>query len=110
MQTSNPLASLFVATTLMIGGGIASAQQTNRPWMNAQLSPEDRAELVLKELTLNEKLALIHGNGMAGEPQWQMPLTHLANGGVGYTQVKNTGKRIGAEIAEVYATLPDGGD
>ena len=25
-------------------------------------------------------------------------------------KVKNTGKRIGVEIAEVYATLPDGGD
>jgi beta-glucosidase len=54
--------------------------------MNTTLSPEDRAELVLKQLTLNEKLALVHGNGMAHESQWTMPLTHLANGGAGYVE------------------------
>src|ERR1700748_155102 len=86
MQECNPLLPLFVSTALMIGVGVASAQTTNRPWMNSQLSPGERSELVLKQLTLDEKLALVHGNGMAGELQWQMPLTHLANGGAGYTQ------------------------
>jgi beta-glucosidase len=61
-------------------------QETGRPWMNTTLSPEDRAELVLKQLTLDEKLALVHGNGMAHESQWTMPLTHLANGGAGYVE------------------------
>jgi beta-glucosidase len=31
-------------------------------------------------------LALLHGNGMANEPQWHMPLTPLTNGGAGYVQ------------------------
>jgi len=39
------------------------AQDTDRPWMNPRLSPAERAELVLKQLTLDEKLALLHGNG-----------------------------------------------
>src|ERR1700723_4608910 len=62
------------------------AQETGRPWMNTTLPPEDRAELVLKQLTLDEKLALVHGNGMAHESQWTMPLTHLADGGAGYVE------------------------
>jgi beta-glucosidase len=86
MQKCNPPLSLFVVTSLIIGIGSAWAQETNRPWMNSQLSPEERSELVLKQLTLDEKLALLHGNGMAGELQWQMPLTGLTNGGAGYTQ------------------------
>ncbi len=63
-----------------------AAQDTARPWMNPGLSPEERADMVLKQLTLDEKLALLHGNGMAHNPQWTMPLTHLANGGAGYVE------------------------
>ncbi|WP_169746953.1 beta-glucosidase [Edaphobacter aggregans] len=56
-----------------------------RPWMNTSLSPDQRAELVLKQLTLDEKIGLLHGNGMAHASQWQMPLTYLSNGGAGMT-------------------------
>ena len=34
-------------------------------------------------MTLEEKIALLHRNGMQHAPQWQMPLTHLSNGGAG---------------------------
>jgi beta-glucosidase len=63
-----------------------TAQVADRPWMNPKLSPEERADIVLKYLTLDEKLALLHGNGMAHASQWQMPLTHLTNGGAGYVE------------------------
>jgi beta-glucosidase len=56
----------------------------DRPWMNKGLSPEERADLVLKQMTLDEKIDLLHGNGMAHTGNWQMPLTHLSNGGAGY--------------------------
>ena len=60
--------------------------------MNPKLSPEERTELVLKQLTLDEKLGLLHGNGMAHVPEWQMPLTPLTNGGAGYVEgVKRLG-------------------
>ena len=65
---------------------VAIAQSADRPWMNPGLAPEERTELALKQLTLDEKLALLHGNGMAHASQWQMPLTHLANGGAGYVE------------------------
>lgn len=86
MQQCNSQLPLLILTAAIIGVAGASAQETNRPWMNSQLSPGERSELVLKQLTLDEKLALVHGNGMSGEPQWLMPLTPLTNGGAGYTQ------------------------
>jgi beta-glucosidase len=71
---------------------VAVAQNADRPWMNPTLSPEERADLVLKQMTLDEKLALLHGNGMANNPQWTMPLTPFTNGGAGYVEgVKRLG-------------------
>jgi len=52
--------------------------------MDTSLPAQERAELVLKKMTLDEKLALLHGNGMPGASNWQMPLTNLGNGGAGY--------------------------
>jgi beta-glucosidase len=77
---------LITANAIIAGTSSATAQVTDLPWMNTKLSPEERAELVLKELTLEEKIALLHGNGMAHVPNWQMPLTPLANGGAGYVE------------------------
>lgn len=80
----------FLCTGIAALGTIMSpfavAQAADRPWMNPKLPPEERADLVLKQLTLDEKLALLHGNGMAHADQWQMPLTHLSNGGAGYVE------------------------
>jgi beta-glucosidase len=77
---------------LMAGAGPLRAQNPNQPWMNSSLSPEERADLVLKQMTLDEKIALLHGNGMAHAPQWQMPLTSISNGGAGYVEgVKRLG-------------------
>ncbi len=37
-------------------------------------------------MTLAEKIALLHGNGMAHAAQWQMPLTSQSNGGAGMVE------------------------
>ena len=53
------------------------------PWMNPSLSPDKRADLVLKQLTLDEKIALLHGVGMPTD----QPVTlenAASNRGVGY--------------------------
>jgi beta-glucosidase len=77
---------------LLAAASSVMAQNANQPWMNSSLSPEERAELVLKQMTLEEKIALLHGNGMEHAPQWQMPLTHVSNGGAGYVEgVKRLG-------------------
>jgi beta-glucosidase len=55
----------------------------NRPWMNSSLSPDERADLVLKEMTLDEKIDLLHGNGMPGWGRTR-PNAYLGNGGAGF--------------------------
>jgi beta-glucosidase len=61
----------------------AGAEGAGRPWMDKSLSPDERAGLVLKEMTLDEKIDLLHGQGMPG---WSrpMPRTYLGNGGAGF--------------------------
>jgi beta-glucosidase len=83
---SYPIFTVIAALALISAASIAAAQNKDRPWMNPSLSPEERADLVLKQLTLDEKLALLHGNGMAHAPQWQMTLSNLTNGGAGYVE------------------------
>src|ERR1700676_2566588 len=92
-DSSFQLVFIFAAILgALSAASVAIAQSADRPWMNSSLAPDERAELVLKQMTLDEKLALLHGNGMAHAPQWQMPLTHLANGGAGYVEgVKRLG-------------------
>ncbi|MGA2576411.1 MAG: hypothetical protein ABSH24_10350 [Bryobacteraceae bacterium] len=36
------------------------------PWMNKSLSPDQRADLIVTQMTVDEKISLLHGNG------WQM--------------------------------------
>ena len=86
------LCTVIAGLGTLIATSVAAAQVADGPWMNPKLSPEERAGMVLKQLTLDEKLALLHGNGMAHAPQWQMPLSHLTNGGAGYVEgVKRLG-------------------
>jgi len=51
--------------------------------MNSSLSPDERAALVVKEMTLDEKVSLLHGTGMAGLSPMS-PLAEKSNGGAGY--------------------------
>jgi len=53
------------------------------PWMNASLSADERAGLVIKEMTLDEKIALLHGVGMPTDDQ-VTPENAASNRGVGY--------------------------
>jgi beta-glucosidase len=53
------------------------------PWSNSALSPDERADLVLKELTLDEKIALLHGVGMPTDEPVNLE-NAPSNRGVGY--------------------------
>jgi beta-glucosidase len=61
-----------------------TGETATKPWMDRSLPPDARANLLLQQMTLDEKLSLLHGNGMAREAQWQRPLTRDSNGGAGY--------------------------
>jgi beta-glucosidase len=79
-----PLAALCA----VLGAGMQGTAQRRQPapagpWMNTALSPDERADLVIKEMTLDEKIALLHGVGMpTDEPV--TPENAASNRGVGY--------------------------
>lgn len=56
------IASFIGAALLALGGTCVAvpASTPARPWMNTHLSPDQRAELVLKAMTQDEKFHLIH--------------------------------------------------
>ena len=63
--------------------GQSGDQTKSLPWMDASLPPDQRADRVLKEMTLDEKIGLVHGEGMPG---WGKPRpnAYLGNGGAGF--------------------------
>lgn len=54
------------------------------PWMNKSLSPEERADLVIKQMTLDEKIQLVHGAGW-GVLRPGAPVPARSNLGAGFT-------------------------
>jgi beta-glucosidase len=83
---------LLVVAGWIVACGVGMAQKKADtakpagPWMDASLPAEQRAEMVLKEMTLDEKILLVHGeetprskNLSPEMQQWQL----LGNKGVG---------------------------
>ena len=64
-------------------GGKTASDLAGKSWMNQSLSPDERAAAVLKEMTLDEKISLLHGTGMRGLSPMS-PLSAHSNGGAGY--------------------------
>jgi beta-glucosidase len=80
-------ALLLLSVAVLVVPGFAQRRsqpaKPNGPWMNTSLSPDERADLVIKEMTLDEKIATLHGVGMPTDD----PLTEEnmpSNRGVGY--------------------------
>ena len=57
-------------------------QPKHYPWSDTSLSPDARADLVIKEMTLDEKISLLHGGGMS----FFSTAPTESNGGAGYTK------------------------
>jgi beta-glucosidase len=80
---SGLLATAFVYLPKQGAAQKSALSQLERPWLDRNISPDQRAEFVLKVMTLDEKIALLHGVGIPTEE----PLTSenaLSNRGVGY--------------------------
>jgi beta-glucosidase len=76
------VSALAFAATLAAG---AQNQSAARPWMNKSLSPDQRADLVIQQMTLDEKMNFVHGTGWNGlRPDAEIPKGSL--GGAGYVQ------------------------
>ena len=86
LHKSKPYCNLVSAVVLVFALlPLAKAQSDNKPhaWMNPSLSPDERASMVIKEMTLDEKITLLHGTGMMGLSPMS-PLAVHSNGGAGY--------------------------
>ncbi len=53
------------------------------PWMDKSLSPDQRADLVIGKMTLDEKISLLHGTGFRFGPPGSQPPTRSL-GGAGF--------------------------
>ena len=102
---------VFASLTVPAAASAApSPKSTDRPWMNTALSPGDRARLLVAQMTLDEKIAMVHGAGYPSLPNTSgyagvvpvntrlgIPALYLAdspvgvgNGSTGVTQFADT--------------------
>src|SRR5215470_17766111 len=70
--------SVLASVSAAQGPGV---EQKHYAWSDASLSPDVRADMVLKEMTLDEKISLLHGNGL----DFFSTKPAESNGGAGYT-------------------------
>src|SRR5947209_3906459 len=79
------VASLASAFTVLAPTGVAAGPRVAAPpWMNTGLAPQERAGLVVAQMTLDEKIAMVHGAG------YPLPLN-----GAGYAGVVPANTRLG---------------
>jgi beta-glucosidase len=89
-------ATLLAVAGLLTFAALASAQggrgrggvpAVTGPWSDKTLSPDQRADLVIAAMTLDEKIQLLHGGpgGMGGAPAVMPPgIVTRSNGGAGW--------------------------
>jgi beta-glucosidase len=92
------------------------APREHHPWDDKSLSPDQRADMVLKEMTLDEKMRLVHGTGW-GVLREGDPIAPGSNFAAGYVEgierlgipgVNEADSAVGARMAAYesrYATL-----
>lgn len=77
------IASVFVfgilntASPVLAGTRNHQRQKNNRPWMNQSLSPDKRADLLLKQMTLKEKAQMMHGIRTSDHYRYIPPIPRL---------------------------------
>ena len=64
-------------------GFAASRSAAQQPWMNRSLDADTRADLMIHEMTLDEKIQLVHGVGW-GVLRAGAPVPPADNGGAGF--------------------------
>lgn len=77
--------TMVVAAVLLSSAAVSVFAQTpvpQRPWMNKALTADQRADLVVHELTMAEKIQLVHGIGW-GPLREGAPVPADNNGGAG---------------------------
>jgi beta-glucosidase len=80
--------SVFAVIALASLGSAAAHAQTQpdtskMPWMNKTLPPDERADMVLGQMTLDEKIQMVHGTGW-GVLRAGAPISPRSNFGAGF--------------------------
>ena len=97
--------------SVLVAGVFAQAPQRQAapkgPWMDKSLSPDQRAEMVVQQMTLDEKISLLHGRGgfqaegaisnggagvVQGVPRLGLPPIQLADSAVGVRAAAERGR------------------
>ena len=110
------IALLLAAVPPLAPQTLDASKTSALPWMNTSLSPDQRADLVLQQMTLDEKIQLVHGTGW-GVLREGDPVPPRSNLGAGYVPGIDrlgipdinladsaTGVRLGA-LQSRYSTL-----
>jgi beta-glucosidase len=103
----------------------SQSQSGTQPWMNAKLSSDERADLLLKQMTLDEKIQLLHGSFGAplgklvptappralggdgfvpGIPRLGIPDLNLIGAGLGVTDL---GHRVNGQSTALPSSLAE---
>jgi len=78
------LLALCLAASAQGQGGRGGTPAVTGPWSDKSLSPDQRADLLIGQMTLDEKIQLLHGSqGGRGAPS-AAPATSRSNGGAGW--------------------------
>src|ERR1035437_6030016 len=78
------LFALGLAASAQGQGGRGGTPAVTGPWSDKSLSPDQRADLLIGQMTLDEKIQLLHGSqGGRGAPS-AAPATSRSNGGAGW--------------------------
>ena len=56
----------FFAALVTSGMSQSGGVTPQHPWMDRNLAPDRRADLVIAQMTLDEKIGLVHGAGLVG--------------------------------------------
>jgi beta-glucosidase len=96
--------------------GVAQKAAASQPWMDAALDPDTRADMMIKQMTLDEKIQLVHGIGW-GPLRAGAYVPPADNGGAGFVpgiprlglpDINEADSAVGVRMAAVssrYATL-----
>lgn len=68
------LAAAVLVPLGILGPPSDAVAEAARPWVDTALSPDERARLIVAEMTLEEKVALLHSSGkrVIGDQEWQV--------------------------------------
>lgn len=79
------LPAVFAATSLALGQMPGAPPPPHYAWSDQTVSADARADMVLKEMTLDEKISLLHGQRGSFGPPGMAQAPSASNGGAGFS-------------------------